>query len=109
MSYFRDTSYHTHSGHFVDETESEKECERHKGLLQFSAKGGIQFKHLNSKYSDFPYIPSNRLANNSLDNHIGNLIKLSAMVINDFYFWLVKDLDCIKYNKAQSHLLYSAV
>lgn len=78
------------------------------GLLQFNAKAGIRFKHLNSEFSDFPYIPSSRLANNSLDNHMRNLIKICDMVINDFYFWLVKDLDCIEYSKPQNHLLYSA-
>lgn len=80
----------------MDETESKKNCEGLMGLSQFSAKAGMQFKHLNFRISDFPYIPSNRLANNCLDNHVGNLIKLCDMVINDFYFWLVKDLD---YNK----------
>lgn len=57
---------HIQPCHFVGEIESKRDCEGHMSLLQFSVKDGIQFKHLNSKMSDFPYITSNRLANNSL-------------------------------------------
>lgn len=69
------------------------------GWGQFNDKSGIEFKHLNFKFSVCSYIPPNRLANNSLDNHIGNLITICDMVINDFYFWLAKDLDYWNYNQ----------
>lgn len=69
------------------------------GWGQFNDKSGIEFKDLNFKFSVCSYIPPNRLANNSLDNHPGNLITICDMVINDFYFWLVTDLDYRDYNQ----------
>lgn len=66
---------------------------------QFNDKSGIEFKHLNYKFNVCSYILPNRLANNSLDDHIGNLIIICDMVINDFYFWLVKDLDGRDYDQ----------
>lgn len=73
-SYFRYMIYHTHPCHFIDETEFKRDCGGQMDLLQLIAKSGIHFKHLHVKFSDFPYIPHKRLASNSLDNHIGNLI-----------------------------------
>ena len=74
-SYCGHIIHHIQPCHFVGEIEPERDYEGHRSLLQFSVKDGIQFKHLNSKISDFPYITSNRLANNSLGNHRRNLIK----------------------------------
>lgn len=73
-SCFRYMNYNTHPCHFIDEIEFKRDCGGQMDLLQFSAKPGIHFKHLNFKFSYFPYKPPKRLANNSLDNHIGNLI-----------------------------------
>lgn len=91
--------YHTHPCHFIDETESRRD---HGGKwAHHSLVPNLKYisKYLHFKCSHFPSVLLNRLANNSLDNHKGNLIKICDMVINDFYFWLVKDLDCIEYNK----------
>lgn len=107
-SYFRYMIYHTHPCHFIDETESRRDCGGKWAYHNLVPNLGYISKYLNFKCSHFPDVLLNRLANNSLDNHKGNLIKICDMVINDFYFWLVKDLDRIEYNKPRSHLLCSA-
>lgn len=37
-NYIRDINCHIHPCHFVDKTESKKDCEGHMGLLQFQCQ-----------------------------------------------------------------------